>query len=85
MAPDAQPGALLARIGASTGERIGLVGHEPHLGELLAQCLGIRAARGFALRKMGAALVRFHGRARKGRGQLVWLATPKVLRAAGHS
>jgi hypothetical protein len=30
---------------------------------------------------MGVARIGFPGRARSGRGQLIWLLTPKVLRA----
>jgi phosphohistidine phosphatase SixA len=36
----------------------------------------------FEMKKMGVALVEFSGAARAGRGRLVWLVPPKVLRAA---
>jgi phosphohistidine phosphatase len=78
--PDTAPRALLGSLARSAAECVAVVGHEPQLGALLGQCLP-GAANGFALRKMGAALVRFRGRARPERGQLVWFAPPKLLRA----
>jgi phosphohistidine phosphatase len=83
LTPEATPRALLGRLGRSAGPCIAVVGHEPQLSALLAQCLPGCAERGFAFRKMGVALVRFRGRVRPGRGQLVWFAPPKLLRAAG--
>ncbi len=78
---------LLARLGRSAADFIALVGHEPQLSALLGLCLPGEAAVGLVLRKMGTALVRFRGRARAGRGELVWFAPPRLLRAvaAGRS
>jgi phosphohistidine phosphatase SixA len=59
-----------------------VVGHQPGLGRLLAACLPGGEAAAFELRKMGVALLSFQGSARPGRGRLVWLLPPKILRAA---
>ncbi len=82
LAPETPARALLGRLGRSGGACIAVVGHEPQLSALVAQCLPGASASQFALRKMGAALLRFPGRARPGRGQLVWFAPPRLLRAA---
>jgi phosphohistidine phosphatase SixA len=81
LAAEAPPGELLTRLGRNAADFIALVGHEPQLSALLGLCLPGGAATGLTLRKMGAALVRFRGRARPGRAQLVWFAPPKLLRA----
>jgi phosphohistidine phosphatase len=80
--PETAPRALLARLTRSAGERVVVVGHEPHLSALLAQCLPGDTQRGISFRKMGAALVRFRTQVRPGGAQLIWFAPPKLLRAA---
>jgi phosphohistidine phosphatase len=82
LVPEAMPPDLLGRLARSDGSCIAVVGHEPHLGALLAQCLPGGTERGIVLRKMGVALIQFGERVRPGRGRLVWLATPRILRAA---
>jgi phosphohistidine phosphatase len=82
LAPDASTRQLLSRLSRSAANCVALVGHEPQLSALLGQCLPGGTGGGFALRKMGVALLRFRGRLRPGRGRLVWLAPPKLLRAA---
>ena len=72
---------LLARLGRGAADFVALVGHEPQLSALLRLCLPGESAEGLVLRKMGIALVRFRGRARRGHGRLVWFAPPKLLRA----
>jgi phosphohistidine phosphatase len=81
--PDASPEALLALLARARDRRLAVVGHQPGLGRLLAACLPGGEAAAFELRKMGVALLSFPGLARAGRGQLVWLVAPKMLRAAG--
>jgi phosphohistidine phosphatase len=75
--------ALLALLARDRGGRIAVVGHQPGLGRLLAACLpgGVGAA-AFQFRKMGVALLSFQGAARAGRGELIWLLPPRILRAA---
>jgi phosphohistidine phosphatase len=81
--PGASVQALLKLLAGRREHCIGLVGHEPDLGRLLALCLrGPSASASIQLRKMGAALVSFDGRARAGEGTLEWLLPPRLLRAA---
>jgi phosphohistidine phosphatase len=81
--PDSSPETLLGVLVRAREPRIALVGHQPDLGRLLARCLpGTTGSAAFELRKMGLARVVFHGAARPGRGELLWLLPPKVLRAA---
>lgn len=61
---------------------VAVVGHEPHLSELLARLLGTAAADRLTLRKGGAALVDVPGRLADG-GRLLWYLPPRVLRAFG--
>jgi phosphohistidine phosphatase len=58
---------------------VAVVGHEPHVSELLARLLGSRADDRLAFKKGGAALVDVPGRLAEG-GHLVWFLPPKVLR-----
>jgi phosphohistidine phosphatase len=81
--PQAAPAALLALLGAGTAERVAVVGHQPALGRLLSACLtGQPRGAAFELKKMGMALIAFEGAAQAGRGRLLWLLTPRTLRAA---
>jgi phosphohistidine phosphatase len=80
--PDTSPAALLAVLARARETRIAVVGHQPDLGRLLAASLpGDTGNAAFELRKMGIALVAFHGAARAGRGELIWLVPPRLLRA----
>ena len=59
-----------------------LVGHEPHLGRLLAAALAGDGARfNVQFKKGGAACVEFRGRIVPGQARLHWFLPPKVLRA----
>lgn len=82
--PGASPEALLGELARLHERRVAVVGHQPDLGRLLALCLAGSTGGGgaFELRKMGAALVAFPGAARAGRGALLWLVPPRLLRAA---
>jgi len=80
--PGTAPEEFLALVSRLKVARIAAVGHEPDLGDLLAACLGGTAHTGFAFRKMGVALVSFHGTVRGGRGRLEWFLRPRLLRAA---
>ena len=61
------------------GATVAVVGHEPHVSELLARLLGSRHDDRLAFKKGGAALVDVPGRLAEG-GELVWFLPPKVLR-----
>jgi phosphohistidine phosphatase len=80
LAPGQRPAAVVKVIGdhAKT-PRIGLIGHEPGLGELAAWLVG--AKQPFAFKKGGVACIHVATLPIAGPGQLQWLATPKMLRA----
>ncbi|HEX5216922.1 MAG TPA: phosphohistidine phosphatase SixA [Vicinamibacterales bacterium] len=79
LAPDQSAEAvveLLAR--QKRGRAFALVGHEPDLGQLAAWLVG--AARPFPFKKGGTARIDVDDQPVQGGGQLVWLATPGLLR-----
>jgi phosphohistidine phosphatase len=81
--PDTSPEALLAVLARAREPRVALIGHQPDIGRLLAVCLpGSAGSAAFEFRKMGIALIAFQGAPRAGRGELIWLVPPKILRAA---
>jgi phosphohistidine phosphatase len=83
LTPGRNPEDLLTmlRRRGSKAECIAIVGHQPHLGRLLALCLrGEALADAFDLRKSGIACVRFEGPPRAGRGVLSALLPPRMLR-----
>ena len=59
---------------------VGVVGHEPHLGQLISWCLTGNVNAPFDLRKGGVALVDFPDQPEEGKGALCWLLTPGQLR-----
>ncbi len=86
LAPDAPPEEMFAALAAQKAKAIGVVGHQPGLGRLLAASLPAQVRGGvnpeaFELKKMGAALVSFSGTPRAGGGTLNWLVPPRILRA----
>lgn len=81
--PGGSAQGLLALLARGREPCVGLIGHEPDIGRLLALCLSGETGRAvIQLRKMGAALISFEGKVRAGRGSLEWLLSPKILRAA---
>jgi len=80
LAPGGEPAELLARIAReATDERIALVGHQPDLGRF-ATWLVAGSGRGLELGKAGVARIDLDGNVAPGRGELVWLLPPRVLR-----
>ncbi len=77
LAPEA---ALETAFAHAQGGRWLLVGHEPGLSGLVARALCDGCTASMELKKAGAALVRFAQRPAPGRGELVWLLPPRVLR-----
>jgi phosphohistidine phosphatase len=66
---------------AQARKHIIIVGHEPHLGVLLGAALaGPSAKFAVELKKGGAACVEFAGRVAPGRGTLMWMLPPRLLR-----
>jgi phosphohistidine phosphatase len=62
---------------------VGLVGHEPHMSDLLGHLLGAKHADRLAFKKGGVALVELHGTLEDG-GSLVSFLPPRVLRDMAH-
>jgi phosphohistidine phosphatase len=84
--PALAPGVVPADIGAALAQlkkaqTLALVGHEPGLGELACWLIGAKAPLPF--KKGGVARIDLPHVSPAGAGQLVWLATPKMLRALG--
>ena len=78
MAPGHAPSETIAAIASeSSDHRIALVGHEPDLGQFLAWLIG--AKRPIPFKKGGVARVDLETLSRPREGQLVWLATPKLV------
>ncbi|MEO6221636.1 MAG: phosphohistidine phosphatase SixA [Vicinamibacterales bacterium] len=79
LAPGHTPAETIVAVAkAASDERIVLVGHEPHLGELAAWLIGAKQLVPF--RKGGVARIDVETLSRPREGQLIWLATPKMLR-----
>jgi phosphohistidine phosphatase len=61
---------------------LALVGHEPGLGELAAWLTGARTP--YAFKKGGVCRIDVSSLPPTGNGQLIWMATPRMLRALGN-
>lgn len=70
----------LRRQGAKA-ECVAVVGHQPHLGRLLALCLrGEARPESFELKKSAVVCLQFEGPPRAGQGALTALLPPRILR-----
>jgi phosphohistidine phosphatase len=81
LTPDHHPRDLaewLSRQGDD--DVVAAVGHEPHLGEVVTWFMSGREESAVELKKGGAALLTFEGKAAPGKGTLRWLLTPAQLR-----
>lgn len=79
--PDADPEDLAHFLAESATESpVAVVGHEPHLGGWVSWCLTGASRRIVDLRKGGACLLRFEDAPGPGKGRLIWLIPPAVLR-----
>ncbi|MFQ5509619.1 MAG: histidine phosphatase family protein [Leptospirillia bacterium] len=82
--PTHAPGELLtwmrAHLAAGT---LAVVGHEPHLGNLIGLALHGRGDKAVPLKKGGACALSFYGEVAPGKGRLAWYMTPKELRQLG--
>ncbi len=88
--PDLAPGADLAIVCEAVepleGQgRVLVVGHNPDLEEMVAQCLGMNFAADIKIKKGGLAIVRFEGPPIEGQGELRALLTGKYLGMIGES
>lgn len=69
------------RLQGAKAECAAVVGHQPHLGCLLALCLrGDVRPESFELKKSAVACLQFEGPPRAGRGVLEWSLAPRILR-----
>lgn len=83
LVPGGAPGKVAEAVSFDRDVRtLALVGHEPSLGELAAWLLSARAPLPF--RKGGVCRIDFPDQPPGRNGQLVWFATPKMLRALAH-
>jgi phosphohistidine phosphatase len=82
MLPDRPPGELAAWLN-DKGDlgAIAVVGHEPHLGELVTWLVGARQGSNVEFKKGGACLLRIDGEVAAGSAMLLWHLTPAQLRA----
>jgi phosphohistidine phosphatase len=80
LAPDGSYAAVLADLEKHSRRcRIGLVGHEPMLGELAARLIGSRHAIEF--KKGAVCRIDIDDLPPTGPGDLRWMLTPKIMRA----
>jgi phosphohistidine phosphatase len=80
LAPAGTSAAVVKELGKHMRlARIALVGHEPNIGELAARLIGARAPLPF--KKGAICRIDFEVFPPKGAGELIWFATPKMLRA----
>jgi phosphohistidine phosphatase len=78
--PHMEPVTTLNALSRLEGERLAIVGHEPHLGRLVALCVAEPAELHLELKKGAVVLIRFRERIAAGAGTLIALLPPKVLR-----
>ena len=83
LSPGASPEAVLDTLRRQRGkaECAAVVGHQPHLGRLLALCLrGDARAEAFELKKSAVVCVQFEELPHAGQGVLHWSLPPRILR-----
>jgi phosphohistidine phosphatase len=83
LTPGAPPEAVLEALRRHRAKAncVAVVGHQPHLGRLLALCLrGDARAEAFELKKSAVVCVRFEGPVRAHQGMLTGLYPPRTLR-----
>lgn len=79
LSPGGTPAAVAEVLSRHTKlKNIALVGHEPSLGDLGAFLIGAKAP--LAFKKGGVACIEMPTLPVVGPGQLIWLATPRMLR-----
>lgn len=84
LAPGRGPKAVLEWLGRQSGQAtVGLVGHEPDLGELASYLLAGRGQSFIPFKKAGACLIEFEAMPVPGEGRLLWLLGPAPLRKLG--
>jgi len=78
--PESKPEGFLSSLNKfSADSLVFLVGHEPHLGAVISECLAGSCASFITLRKGGACMIEFEGKRIPGKAALVWLLEPEQL------
>lgn len=83
LAPDGEVEEVLAALRERGGKAgcAAVIGHQPHLGRLVALCLrGGPQPEAIELKKSAIACLQFEGPPRAGRAVLEWLLAPRILR-----
>jgi len=79
LTPAGTPAAVIQELGRHMRKAsIALVGHEPNIGELAAHLIGSKIALPF--KKGAICRLDFSVFPPKGKGQLIWFVTPRMLR-----
>jgi phosphohistidine phosphatase len=79
LTPAGSPATVMQELGKHMKKaRIALVGHEPNMGELAAFLIGAKSSLPF--KKGAVCRIDFSVFPPKGKGQLCWFATPRMLR-----
>jgi phosphohistidine phosphatase len=82
--PATDPQTTLASLRQPRVSRLALVGHEPHLSNLIALCVAKPTSTVcIEMKKGAAAVIRFDGPLRVGHGTLIALVPARVLRRMG--
>jgi phosphohistidine phosphatase len=84
LVPDARLEQFVSWLEPLSGaEVVAVVGHEPHLSALVTWLIAGKEESRVELKKGGACLLAFEGRAEAGSGVLQWLMTARQLRTIG--
>ncbi len=79
--PDEEPTKIFEELAGLTAKEVLCFGHAPHIDRAIAHALGARGCI-TGLKKAGAACIKLDA-VNPGHGELLWLATPKMLRGMG--
>jgi len=83
LSPGAPPEQLFSEIKSAESSSIGLVGHQPDLGDFISRMVAGSGGLSIELRKGAVCLVNITETVPSPRGSLRWLLQPKQLRAVG--
>lgn len=81
--PHRSPSSLAGWLSGLDGERVVLVGHEPHLSKVVSWLLSASASRSLVALKKAQAIMLATSKASPGGAALVWSLPPRVLRSLG--
>ena len=82
--PGRPPSEVVQALRGRTERAIALVGHEPHLSQLLSLlCAGSEDGLELELKKGGAAALGFHDAVAPAGAEPRWIVSPKILRRLG--